>query len=45
MAKVFDPTDLDHIVDASGQTDVEGKSTENYDVSQDVIFLEDELNK
>ncbi len=34
-----------HIVDASGQTDAEGKSTENYDVSQDVIFLEDELDK
>jgi hypothetical protein len=34
-----------HIVDASGKTDVEGKPTENYDISQDVIFLEDELNK
>ncbi len=34
-----------HIVDASGQTDVEGKATENYDVSQDIIFLEEELNR
>ena len=34
-----------HIVDVSGETDVEGKPTENYDVSQDVIFLEDELDK
>jgi ribosome-binding ATPase YchF (GTP1/OBG family) len=34
-----------HIVDVSGQTDIEGKPTEDYDVSQDVIFLEDELDK
>ena len=34
-----------HIVDVSGQTDIEGKPTDNYDVSQDVIFLEEELNK
>ena len=34
-----------HIVDVSGQTDVEGKPTQDYDVSQDVVFLEDELNK
>ena len=34
-----------HIVDVSGKTTVEGKPTEDYDVSQDVIFLEDELNK
>jgi hypothetical protein len=34
-----------HIVDVSGETDVEGKPTDNYDVSQDVVFLEDELNK
>ena len=34
-----------HIVDVSGETDVEGKPTENYDVSKDVIFLEDELDK
>jgi ribosome-binding ATPase len=34
-----------HIVDMSGTTDEEGKTTENYDVSKDVLFLEDELNK
>jgi ribosome-binding ATPase len=34
-----------HIVDMSGTTDEEGKSTENYDVSRDILFLEDELNK
>jgi hypothetical protein len=34
-----------HIVDVSGKTDVEGKPTEDYDVLQDVGFLEDELNK
>jgi len=34
-----------HIVDLSGTTDSEGKETENYDVSKDVLFLEDELNK
>lgn len=34
-----------HIVDMSGTTDEEGKSTENYDVSKDILFLEDELNK
>ncbi len=37
-----------HIVDASGTTDENGKllpAQENYDVSKDVIFLEDELNK
>jgi ribosome-binding ATPase len=34
-----------HIVDVSGTTDIEGKPTENYDVCQDVVFLEDELNK
>ncbi len=34
-----------HIVDVSGTTDSEGKETENYDVSKDVLFLEDELNK
>jgi len=34
-----------HIVDASGTTDEIGKQTENYDVTKDVIFLEDELNK
>jgi len=34
-----------HVVDISGTTDEGGKPTENYDVSKDVIFLEDELNK
>ena len=34
-----------HIVDASGKTDVEGKQTENHDVTKDIRFLEDELNK
>ena len=34
-----------HIIDLSGTTDEEGKTTENYDVSKDILFLEDELNK
>ncbi len=34
-----------HIVDVSGTTDESGKPVENYDVSRDVLFLEDELNK
>jgi ribosome-binding ATPase len=34
-----------HIIDASGTTDEEGKATENHDVSKDVLFLEEELNK
>jgi ribosome-binding ATPase len=34
-----------HIVDVSGTTDETGKTTENYDVSKDVIFLEEELDK
>ena len=34
-----------HIVDVSGTTNAEGKPTDNYDVSNDVNFLEDELNK
>ncbi|MCL5018720.1 MAG: redox-regulated ATPase YchF [Candidatus Pacearchaeota archaeon] len=33
------------IVDASGTTDETGKQTENYDVTKDVIFLEEELDK
>ena len=33
------------IVDASGTTDETGKPAENYDVTKDVIFLEDELDK
>jgi len=34
-----------HIVDVSGNTDAEGKTTENYNPVHDVEFLEDELNK
>jgi hypothetical protein len=34
-----------HIVDTSGTIDEVGKPTENYDVSKDVIFLEQELDK
>jgi hypothetical protein len=34
-----------HIVDLSGMTDENGKSTENYDISKDIIFLEEELDK
>ena len=34
-----------HIVDASGTTNAEGKPTKDYDVSNDIEFLEDELNK
>jgi len=34
-----------HVVDISGETDIEGKSTENYNIREDVEFLEDELNK
>ncbi len=34
-----------HIVDVSGTTDENGKPTENHDVSKDIIFLEEELNK
>ena len=33
-----------HIVDISGQTDVEGKPIENHDPAEDILFLEDELN-
>ncbi|MBI4116909.1 redox-regulated ATPase YchF [Candidatus Pacearchaeota archaeon] len=33
------------IVDVSGTTNAEGKETENYDITKDIIFLEDELNK
>ncbi|VVB83747.1 Ribosome-binding ATPase YchF [uncultured archaeon] len=33
------------IVDASGTTDETGKQAENYDVTKDVVFLEDELDK
>jgi len=34
-----------HIVDTSGETNSEGKKTENYDVCKDIIFLEEELDK
>jgi hypothetical protein len=34
-----------HIVDLSGKTNAEGKPVENYNVSEDIKFLEDELNK
>jgi ribosome-binding ATPase YchF (GTP1/OBG family) len=34
-----------HIVDASGETDIEGKPTKDYDPCKDIIFLEEELNK
>jgi len=34
-----------HIVDMSGRTDENGKPTQNYDVSRDIIFLEEELDK
>src|SRR3989344_5096943 len=33
-----------HIVDSSGTTDIEGKSTQGYDPCKDVRFLEEELN-
>lgn len=35
---------LIHIVDASGTTDSEGKPTENHDPSEDVRFLEEEID-
>ena len=34
-----------HIIDASGETDSEGKPAKDYDVSENILFLEDELNK
>ena len=34
-----------HIVDVSGTTDSEGKPVKDHDVTKDVLFLEDELNK
>jgi len=33
------------IVDLSGTTDENGKPVENYDISRDIIFLEEELDK
>lgn len=35
---------LIHIVDASGKTDAEGNATEGYDPSNDVRFLEEEID-
>jgi ribosome-binding ATPase len=35
---------LIHVVDFSGLTDAEGKPTENYDVENDIKFVEDEIN-
>jgi ribosome-binding ATPase len=34
-----------HVVDISGTTDEGGKPVENYDVSKDIVFLEQELDK
>jgi ribosome-binding ATPase YchF (GTP1/OBG family) len=34
-----------HIIDVSGTTDETGKQVENYDVTKDIVFLEDELDK
>jgi hypothetical protein len=34
-----------HIVDVSGTTDETGKQTENYEVTKDIYFLEEELDK
>ena len=34
-----------HLVDISGTTDIEGKMTEGHDPTEDVLMLEDELNK
>ncbi|MCX8194046.1 MAG: redox-regulated ATPase YchF [Candidatus Pacearchaeota archaeon] len=36
---------LIHVVDASGLTNEEGKPTENYDVTKDIKFLEDEIDR
>jgi len=33
-----------HILDASGKTNEEGKPAENYDITKDIIFLENELD-
>jgi len=34
-----------HIVDISGETDIEGKQTKNHNPTEDILFLEEELNK
>ncbi|MEM2933279.1 MAG: YchF-related putative GTPase, partial [Candidatus Pacearchaeota archaeon] len=36
---------LIHVVDVSGLTNEEGKPTENYDVTKDIRFLEEEIDK
>ncbi|KAI9889334.1 MAG: hypothetical protein M1814_005577 [Vezdaea aestivalis] len=36
---------LIHVVDASGTTDAEGKSTRGYDPSQDIIWLKSEIQQ
>ena len=33
-----------HIVDISGETDIEGKPTEGHDPTEDILFLEEELD-
>lgn len=33
-----------HVLDASGRTDAQGNVTENYDVCQDIRFLQNEIN-
>jgi len=35
---------LIHVVDFSGLTDAEGRATENYDVEEDIKFVEKEIN-
>lgn len=34
-----------HVVDISGKTDIDGKPCESHDPSEDILFLEEELNK
>jgi len=36
---------LVHVVDASGLTNEEGKATQDYDVTKDIRFLEDEIDR
>lgn len=36
---------LIHVVDASGTTNEEGKPAQNYDVTKDIKFLEDEIDR
>ena len=35
---------LIHVVDFSGSTDAEGRATENYDIENDIKFVEEEIN-